>query len=76
MSFTNCNFGEGRGYAFLRPYNPTTLTNCNFSTGFKLDASKTEGIILKNCTVDGVAITQENITTLLGTGAVNATVQN
>lgn len=76
VSFTNCNFGEGRGYAFLRPYNPTTLTNCNFSTGFKLDASKTEGIILKNCTVDGVAITQENITTLLGTGAVNATVQN
>ena len=75
VSFTNCKFGEGSGYAFLRPYAPSTFANCEFETGFKLDATKTSGIVLENCTVNGVALTAENLTTLLGASAANAIVK-
>lgn len=74
-SFTNCKFGEGSGYAFLRPYAPSTFVNCEFETGFKLDATKTSDIVLENCTVNGVALTAENLTTLLGDSAANAIVK-
>lgn len=75
VSFTNCKFGEGRGYAFLRPYSPTILSNCEFSEGFELDATKTSGIVLENCTVNGKLITEDNIITLLGKDAANAEVK-
>ena len=75
VSFTNCKFGEGNNYAFLRPYAPSTFANCEFETGFKLDATKTSSIVLENCTVNGVALTAENLTTLLGASAANAIVK-
>ena len=79
FSFTNCSFGKGSGgytYAYLRPYSPTTLENCRFSVDYEMDASQTSGIVLKNCYVGETLITQENLTTLLGTDAANATVEN
>ena len=29
--YTNCNFGEGSGYAYCRPYGKTSFVNCTFS---------------------------------------------
>ena len=74
--FTNCRFGSNGSYAYLRPYCKTTLTNCQFDDGFKLDATLTSEITLVNCTYDGTLITQDNLTTLLGTDAAGATVVN
>lgn len=78
VSFTDCTFGKGTGgyqYAFMRPYSPTTYTNCAFSEGYELDASQTD-IVLADCTVGGVVLTQLNLTELLGEDAANATVLN
>ncbi len=69
--FTNCNFGEGGGYAFCRPYNVVTFKNCAFETGYVLDISKTTGIVLDNCTIGGVTVTADNINDLIG-GEENA----
>lgn len=71
--FTNCNFGSNGSYAYLRPYCATILTNCDFATGFALDATKTSEITLVNCTYNGTPITAANLT-LLGAVAVGATV--
>ena len=76
FSFTNCKFGSNGSYAYLRPYSPTTLTNCTFSNGYKLDASCTSGIVLKNCKVGETLITADNLTTLLGEDAAGVTIQN
>lgn len=79
VSFTDCTFGKGTGgyqYAYLRPYSDTTLTGCAFSEGYELDATKTNGIVLADCTVGGVVLTQLNLTELLGKDAANATVLN
>ena len=76
FSFTNCKFGSNGSYAYLRPYSPTTLTNCTFSNGYELDASCTGGIVLKNCKVGETLITADNILSLLGSDALNATINN
>ncbi len=76
VTFTKCNFGEGSGYAYLRPYAPTTLTNCNFEKGYAMDARQTSGITLINCYMDDTLITEENLTELLGANAANASVEN
>lgn len=68
VSFKGCRFGEGGGYACLRPYSTTTLENCEFTyDSFKLNAggSGTYTITLTNCTKNGVAITAENVKDLL-----------
>ena len=62
--YTNCNFGEGNGYAFCRPYGPTVFENCVFEEGFKFDTSKTSAIIFKNCYYGDTLITAENAATL------------
>ena len=72
--FTNCNFGSNGSYAFLRPYCATTLTNCEFSDDFELDATRTSEITLVNCTYNGTPITAANLTSLLGDDAAGATV--
>lgn len=72
--FTNCNFGSNGSYAFLRPYCATTLTNCEFSDGFELDATRTSEITLVNCTYNGTPITAANLISLLGADAAGATV--
>lgn len=76
-SFTDCNFGKDTGgyqYAYLRPYAPTTLTNCIFETGYKLDARQTT-VTLVNCYVGDTLVTADNVVTLLGADAAEAIVK-
>ena len=73
VKFVNCNFGEGAGYAFCRPYAPTTFVGCAFEAGYKLDARA--AVTFENCTIGGVALTTENLATLVTSNITNATVK-
>ena len=64
--FTNCNFGEGNGYAFCRPYNASVFENCTFEEGFEFDTSKISGITFIGCYYGKTLITAENAATLAG----------
>ncbi len=65
--FKNCEFGQGYGYATLKPYGNTTLDNCNFSKDYfeGLEggiASGTETPIdvrFNSCTIDDEELTVE-----------------
>ena len=70
--YTNCKFGEGSGYAFCRPYGPTSFVGCDFEAGFQVDAIGK--ITFQNCTIGGVALTAENLSTLVTSGIENAAV--
>ena len=61
--FINCTFGEGNGYAFFRPYAATSFVNCNFEAGYELDPCA--AVTFENCTLDGVALSKNNLTTLV-----------
>ena len=72
--FVDCNFGEGNGYAYCRPYAPTEFVGCEFEAGFKVDAQA--AVTFENCTLGGVAITAENLATLVTSDTTyNATVK-
>ena len=71
--FVDCSFGEGRGYAFCRPYAPTTFVGCDFEAGFKMDPNA--AVTFENCTIDGVALTKDNLATLVTSNIANATVK-
>ena len=71
--YTNCSFGEGSGYAFCRPYGPTTFKNCAFEAGFEVDAIG--AVTFENCTIGGVALTADNLATLVTSNIANATVK-
>ena len=61
--YTSCSFGEGCGYAFARPYGATSYVNCDFAEGFEVEA--VGKIKFDNCRLNGVALTAENIATLV-----------
>ena len=63
VTFTECNFGEGAGYAFCRPYAPTVFTDCDFAEGYEIDARAK--VTFDNCYLDGEPITAENYTELV-----------
>ena len=66
--FENTEFSKGTSsYDYLRPYADTTLTNCTFDSGFLMGAGRTTGftITLNNCVKNGVAVTAENVQSLL-----------
>ena len=71
--YTNCSFGEGCGYAYCRPYGPTKFVGCAFEAGFAVDAIG--AVTFENCTLGGVALTAENIATLVVDGVENVTVK-
>ena len=73
VKFTNCSFGEGQGYKFMRPYAPTTLINCDFCEGYRVDARAKTTFI--NCTINGVKLTSENLSTLVTSNIANAVVE-
>ena len=73
VTFTNCSFGKGAGYAFCRPYATTTFVGCDFAEGYTLDASA--AVTFENCTINGVALTAENLSTLVVGGISNVTVK-
>ena len=62
VTFENCSFGEGSGYAFLRPYQATTFNNCEFEEGYGVDTSKTadNALAFNGCNYAGAALSQEN----------------
>ena len=70
--FTNCKFGEGAGYAYCRPYAPTTFVNCDFEADYTLDPRAAVKFV--NCRIDGVQITTENVGTLV-TNVNNVTIE-
>ena len=59
VKFTNCNFGEGQGYAYCRPYAPTEFVGCEFEAGFTLEPCA--AVTFENCTFGGVALTAANL---------------
>ena len=61
--FTDCYFGKGNGNSYCRPYAPTEFVGCEFEAGFRLDPRA--NVTFENCTLDGVAITAENVATLV-----------
>ncbi len=62
-TFIDCSFGEGNGYAYCRPYAPTTFVGCDFEAGYTLDPRA--DVTLENCTLNGVALTDANIAELV-----------
>ncbi len=70
--FTDCSFGEGSGYSFMRPYAPTTYVGCEFEAGYTVDPRA--AVIFENCTLDGQPLTAENIDELV-TSTNNVTVK-
>ena len=69
--FEGCTFGKGAGYNFSRPYAPTTYVNCTFEAGHSIDARA--AVSFENCTFNGVALTAENINTLVTGNSQNVT---
>lgn len=72
--FTDCSFGEGQGYAYCRPYATTTFVGCDFEAGFVVDADYAT-ITFENCTIGGVALTADNLATLVAGNISNVTVK-
>lgn len=62
-TFIDCYFGEGSGYAYCRPYAPTTFVGCEFEAGYTLDPRA--DVTFENCTLNGVALTDANIAELV-----------
>lgn len=64
--FDNCEFTEGKGYAFLRAYNNTEFKNCHFDADAEFEVQIVEGDVatFENCYYGDTLITAENITTL------------
>ena len=73
VKFTGCTFGAGNGYNFSRPYAPTEYVKCNFETGHQIDPRA--AVTFENCTLNGVALTAENLSTLVTSNIANATVK-
>lgn len=73
VKFVDCSFGKGQGYAFCRPYAPTEFVGCDFAAGYELDA--VAAVTFENCTIGGVALTAENLATLVTSNIGNATVK-
>ena len=38
--FVNCNFGEGNGYKYCRPYSKTEFVGCTFCPGYAVDKTQ------------------------------------
>lgn len=70
VKFTNCSFGKGAGYKFARPYAKTLFEGCNFCEGYEIDARAEVKFV--NCTLNGAALTAENLATLVIGNVANA----
>lgn len=68
LKFTNCTFAQGEYYKnvygrLVKPYVDTVFENCEFNSKHYIDLSSltTDGdVVLRNCTVNGVKLTQAN----------------
>jgi hypothetical protein len=59
----------------MRPYNDSLFTNCVFEENYAFDSSRAISTFV-NCYVGTTLITQENVTTLLGSSADKIVVNN
>ena len=78
VTFTNCEFVKNAdGICVLRPYNDTTVEDCNFAKGAEIHTEMLapgEKIELEDVTVAGEPVTAANAATLLGDDAATVTV--
>ena len=72
-TFEDCYFGEGSGYAYMRPYAPTTYVGCEFEAGFRIDARA--AVTFEDCTIGGAPLTADNLATLVVSNIQNASVK-
>ena len=70
--YTNCKFGEGNGYKYCRPYGLTSFIGCDFCEGYTIDTIG--AVSFENCTINGVALTADNLSTLV-TNIANAEIK-
>ncbi len=70
--FVECYFGRGNGYSYCRPYSPTEFINCQFEEGYTMDPRA--NVVLENCTLNGVAVTADNLADLV-TNVANVTLR-
>ena len=61
--FTNCEFAEGCGYAYCRPYNQTKFIGCNFAEGFTVEP--VAAVVFEDCTFAGQPLTSANVADLV-----------
>ena len=47
--FVNCNFGEGSGYKYCRPYSNTEFVGCTFCPGYAVDETRAT-VTFTDCT--------------------------
>ena len=47
--FVNCNFGEGSGYKYCRPYSNTEFVGCTFCPGYAVDTTRAT-VTFTDCT--------------------------
>ena len=54
-TFNNCNFGEGSGYSFCRPYAESEFNGCDFEKDYEFDANQIGSDIheFNECKYDG-----------------------
>ena len=68
VNFEEVSFENGK-YARVRPYGTTTFKNCKFEEGFIIDLAYLaagETVTFENCTYNGVALTEDKISTVDG----------
>lgn len=71
--FVKCTFGKGNGYAYCRPYASSEFVKCTFEEGYKMDPRAS--VTFEKCTIGGVALTNENLSTLVTSNTSNASVK-
>ena len=74
VKFTECSFGEGAGYSYCCPYAPTTFVECEFEAGYQMDPRA--AVVFVDCTVDGQALTTDNLSSLVISNIQNVTSVN
>ncbi|MBQ3118398.1 MAG: right-handed parallel beta-helix repeat-containing protein [Clostridia bacterium] len=72
VTFENCEFGEGSGYSYCRPYQPTTFTGCEFNEGYEFDTTRVNDNThaFNECTYDGEALSADNSSMFYDGGSV------
>lgn len=66
VTFENCKFGEGAGYAYCRPYQSTVFKNCDFEEDYGFDGSIAADVKFDDCTIGGEPLTADNAADLFG----------
>ena len=75
VNFEEVSFENGK-YARVRPYGTTTFKNCKFEEGFIIDLAYLaagETVTFENCTYNGVALTEDKISTVDGANTMKGT---